>query len=59
MNTINTIDPVERYGDEVLNASWLPSEVLHGSQDLAAHHNAQNTIDDPDEFLHRLYLSQE
>jgi hypothetical protein len=57
----------ERYGDEVLNASWLPQEVLRPELD---DENARNTsvsasdsgaaaVNDPDSFMQRLYWAQE
>jgi hypothetical protein len=53
----------DRYGDEVLNASWLPQEVLGAnpgsrSEDISEVSTRQADTD-PDEFLRRLYSAQE
>lgn len=61
MTTAEHISDVDRYGDEVLNANWLPQAVLQlGLQE--AHdvpHWSQASISDPDAFMRRLYQAQE
>lgn len=61
MTTAERISDIERYGEEVLNASWLPQAMLQpGLQE--AHetpHWSQASISDPDAFMRRLYQAQE
>ena len=51
----------ERYGDEVLNASWLPPEPSLGPQDGArpARQTRSTVLTDIDDFMSRLYSAQE
>ncbi|MGC3962260.1 MAG: hypothetical protein QM803_02760 [Rhodocyclaceae bacterium] len=63
MATTERLTDVERYGEEVLNASWLPQEVLRPEQDSTFRANVPvidaTAVADPDSFLRRLYLAQE
>lgn len=51
------------YGEEVLNASWLPLEVLtpemHPVQRTACGRGQTMQATDLDALMHRLYLAQE
>ena len=49
------------YGDEVLNAGWLPQPELGLQLLLAvpAYPHRQRNIIDPDSFLRNMYASQE
>jgi hypothetical protein len=60
------ISDEERYGDEVLNASWLPQEVLRPERDddareagMSASGRGGAAVSDPDSFMQRLYSAQE
>lgn len=62
MTTAERVSDEELYGEEVLNASWLPRAVLElGLQEVT--HDAgrpqADSIGDPDAFIRRLYLAQE
>ena len=63
MTTGEALSEFERYGDEVLNANWLPQPMLQaGLQSVATAARATGSaamLADPDSFLKRLYLSQE
>ena len=61
-----TLDPTtteqERYGDEVLNANWLPQPGLLLTLTSAVTPRRERTTagaEDPESFLRRLYLLQE
>ncbi|MEN9493475.1 MAG: hypothetical protein RJA63_3924 [Pseudomonadota bacterium] len=61
-----TLDPTttenERYGDEVLNANWLPQPGVLLSRPPAVvprHERNPAGAEDPESFLRRLYLLQE
>jgi len=59
------LSEMERYGDEVLNASWLPQTALMfaaEAEDKFAHsseHVQAATGEELDALLHRIYLTQE
>jgi len=66
MNTITTncLTEMDRYGDEVLNANWLPKMILSALGLPLAHH--QNTHPaqigsehEAEDFMQRLYRAQE
>lgn len=63
MTTGEALNQFDRYGDEVLNASWLPQPMLEaGLQSAVSSTRATLSaamLADPDSFLKRLYLSQE
>lgn len=56
-------DDSDVYGDEVLNANWLPQAQLQlGLQSVAESVVAERQVrpaEDPDVFLRRLYCAQE
>lgn len=65
MTTATGAGPNDRYGDEVLNANWLPEILLpvpprsvHGLQRRPAG-TPQAAEADVDEFMRRLYRVQE
>ncbi len=61
MTTTERTSDIERYGEEVLNASWLPEAVLQlglQSGHEPAHYSTAS-ISDPDAFMRRLYQAQE
>ncbi len=57
----STQTETERYGDEVLNANWLPQDALMCAAEAAhaSEHPHTCTVDNPDEFLRTLYSAQE
>lgn len=61
MTTAERINDVDRYGDEVLNANWLPEAVLQPSlhEVHATPHWSLASISDPDAFMRLLYQAQE
>lgn len=63
MATGARLSDAERYGDEVLNASWLPQAALElGLQSAVSatrRGSAGKALSDPESFLRRLYLAQE
>ncbi|HEX5125349.1 MAG TPA: hypothetical protein VFW00_01285 [Rhodocyclaceae bacterium] len=57
---------INRYGEEVLNANWLPQAMLQlGLLSLCTERvsatkvSATANVSDPDNFLQRLYKAQE
>jgi hypothetical protein len=63
MTTGTRLSDAERYGEEVLNANWLPPMVAAGlqtvSESVAASARKQPALTDIDGFMSRLYSSQE
>lgn len=60
MTSAQSGSDLERYGDEVLNASWLPQYVLEqGQQAHEPAHPNHAGISDPDAFMRQLYRAQE
>lgn len=52
----------ERYGEEVLNANWLPQDALlmvTETNHSTIHHYDSAATEDPDAFLRAFYLAQE
>jgi hypothetical protein len=52
-------DEFGSFEDEVLNAGWLPPREDVCPVNLGEHHSSATPVDDPDAFIHRIYLSQE
>jgi hypothetical protein len=61
MSTGKSIDEVSEYGDEVLNANWLPRPELQLElQSVSAQRpERRDPPSDIEGFLHRMYLNQE
>lgn len=63
MNILSRQSPAapDQYSDEVLNASWLPHTMLLalGLKPARRGKSGRDAIKDPDNFLQRLYRSQE
>lgn len=49
----------DRYGDEVLNASWLPCPELQAGLQAVEPARSETPITDPETFLRNVYLCQE
>ena len=60
-STGKRLDDESQYGDEVLNAGWLPQPELGLQLQSAvpAHPHEHRPISDPDSFLNNMYSSQE
>ncbi|GAB4061162.1 hypothetical protein [Uliginosibacterium sediminicola] len=61
MMTGEQLSDMERYGEEVLNANWLPQQVLSVGLQLvsSAVRATPPALQDIDDFMSRLYRSQE
>lgn len=57
---VDRMSDMERYGEEVLNANWLPQSVLQGlpAEPESVPHS-HFSIGDPDAYMRLLYQTQE